>query len=462
MFFINLLLLAGKERSLEMTERIEPFLKIYGSKLDNKNEKSLVRQLVPERNRTISVRESGSRLPGQFFWDWLSGVRLGPPEARIRRTPLIHVVDAVGGFLGAVAVGHFALTRGGWWLLLIIPALPLAVGRARKCHMTIVHQAVHDQLFQLKNPRLRKWANRWVAEILGVLVWIPDFKTYRAAHAVSHHNSQEIATPRDVDGRNVFMIGKRQRAGVPGGVEESDIDTATPRDVEGKEILRIGFLPGKPKEYYWSLMWRTFTSPRFYLSDVMKRLSNGLLTAPWYRRVASAIFLCGMFALVWLTSAWPTFIVFYLLPIFPLFRLSGVLQQISEHMWGTHMNLIGSQQRLPLVCQGRFLFDEVPSRNLGRVAWLRAMAVWWLRVPYHLLVRVCVLCGDLQLHHDHHLHPRSRQWTSATRACSQRMKEDTEQQYNHAWSMGEALDRVFTAMAAAPPLEKEWLNELDD
>src|SRR5205085_11389798 len=117
--------------------------------------KSPVKQLVPERNRTIAVRESGSRLPGQFFWDWLSGVRLGRSEARIKRTPFIHVVDACGGFMIAVAVGHFALTHGGWWLLLIVPALPLAVGRARKCHMTIVHQAVHDQLFQTKSPRLR-------------------------------------------------------------------------------------------------------------------------------------------------------------------------------------------------------------------------------------------------------------------------------------------------------------------
>jgi hypothetical protein len=457
-------LLAARQirKGREMKERVETVVRGYGSKPKNEKEKSLFIRLVPERNRTIAVRESGSGLPAQFFWDWLSGVRLDHSEARLKRTPLMHVIDAFGGFLFAVAIGHFALRHGGWWLLLLIFALPLAVGRARKCHMTIVHQAVHDQLFQIKNPRLRKWANRWVADVLGVVFWLPDYKIYRAAHAVSHHNSQEIATPRDVDGREVFMFGKKGSRVVPEHSHESDIDTATPKDAEGKEILRIGFLPGKPREYYWSLLWRTFTSPVFYLSDMMKRLRYSLFIAPWYRRFASGFFICGIIALTWLTRSWPTFVIFYLLPVFPLFRLSGVLQQLSEHMWGTHMNLIGSQDRLPLVCQGRFLFDEVPSRNLGRAEWRRATALWWMRVLYHLLMRVCVLCGDLQLHHDHHLNPRSRQWTSASHACSKRMKEDMQQQYTHTWSMGEALDRVFKAMAAAPPLDQEWLDELDD
>jgi hypothetical protein len=41
------------------------------------------------------------------------------------------------------------------------------------------------------------------------------------------------------------------------------------------------------------------------------------------------------------------------------------------------------------------------------------------------------------------------------------MKTDKKNQYTHAWSLGEALGRVFTAMSSAPPLEQKWLDELN-
>ena len=52
------------------------------------------------------------------------------------------------------------------------------------------------------------------------------------------------------------------------------------------------------------------------------------------------------------------------------------------------------------------------------------------------------------------------EWTRSSHACVVRMKADNDQQYAHAWSLGEALDRVFTAMSAAPPLEQKWMDEL--
>lgn len=415
-------------------------------------------RLVPERNRTLAVRESGAGLPAQFFWDWLSGVWLRTRPGLLKRTPLTHAADSLGLFLLMIAAGHFALKAGGWWLLVLCIAVPVAAGRARKCHMTIVHQAVHNQLFQLRSPRSRQLVNRVFAELLGVLVWIPDFNAYRASHAVSHHSLHELATPRDLDARELYMMGVVE----PGGARSREALTATPLDDDGREIFRIGFLPGRPREYYWSLMWRTIASPRFYVADFVKRVRYGLFAAPAYRRISSFAFVCAALVAAWLTSGWLTLLLLYVLPVFPLFRLSGLLQQLSEHMWGVHMGLVGSPERLPLVCQGRFLFDELPARDAGQLQWARAMAVWCARVPYHLLVRVCVLCGDLQFHNDHHFHPRSPRWVDAMRECTQHIRDDRRHHYTHSWSLGEALDRVFTAMAAAPPLEREWLDDLCD
>lgn len=415
---------------------------------------------VPERNRSISIRMSGRNLPGQIFWDWLSGVPLSRQHAWFSRTPLMHVLDSVGGLFAAMSLAYVAIRLNGWWLLLLVLALPLIVGRARKCHMTIVHQAVHDQLFQTRNYRHGKLANRLLAETIGVLIWIPDFQTYRKAHAISHHNPEETATPKDLDGKIVFtMRYGDSRNDCKVHCEEVD-DMATTRDLSGKEVFALGFMPGMPREYYRRLLRRIILSPRFYLADFWQRFRFSLFGAPWYRRVASALFSLCIVALTWFYDGWEALILIYILPIFPLFKLCGLLQQLSEHMWGTHMELVGSRERLPLICQGRFLFDEVPSAELPWGVRLRATIRWWLRVPYHLLVRICVLGGDLPAHHDHHFHPRAGDWVSATHACLARMKSDAKQRYSHAWSLGEALDRVFTEMSCAPPLERKWLDEL--
>lgn len=452
----------GGEARLRMSKNLVPNIRSWKqpSTLIQEEGEQTKTEVPNERNRSISIRQSGSKLPFQFFWDWLSGVPLQQPHMWFRRTPLMHVIDSVGGLFAATALGYVALTLKGWWLLLLIVALPLILGRARKCHMTIVHQAVHDQLFQSKKRQRRQLANRLVAEVIGILIWIPDFQTYRKAHAISHHNPEETATPKDLDGKIVFTI---RYGDLWGGIEDyadGDGDTATTRDIDGKEVFKLGFVPGMPRQYYWKLLLRIVASPWFYISDVYQRIYFSLFKAPWYRRVASSLFLVLAAILCWYSSSWVTLVVLYFIPVFPLFKLSGLLQQLSEHMWGTHMDLIGSRERLPLVCQGRYLFDQVPEPQLAWDDRVRATIIWWVRVPYHLLVRVCILGGDLQAHHDHHFHPRALEWTSASHACLARMRADKDHKYTHAWSLGEALDRVFTAMSVAPPLEQKWLDEL--
>ena len=381
----------GGEARLRNRKKLAPSGRSGGrhSALTHQERDQANTQIEGERNRSISIRMSGSNLPCQFFWDWVSGVPLRQPNIWFERTPLMHVIDSVGGLFVTIVVGHVALTFGGWWLLLLVVSLPLALGRARKCHMTIVHQAVHDQLVQVKSRQRRKWANRLIAEAIGVFLWIPDFQTYKKAHAISHHSLEETATPKDIDGKVVFTM---RYGGLWGGPDraEDDADTATPRDLDGKAVFQLGFVPGMPREYYWKLLRRIVSSPRFYFSDLYQRVHFSLFTAPWYRRAASCLFLISTLALCWLTSSWATFLVLYFLPVFPLFKLSGILQQLSEHMWGTHMQLVGTRERLPLVCQGRFLFDQVPGRDLPRGTRLKAFVIWWVRVPYHLLVRLCV------------------------------------------------------------------------
>jgi hypothetical protein len=82
--------------------------------------------------------------------------------------------------------------------------------------------------------------------------------------------------------------------------------------------------------------------------------------------------------------------------------------------------------------------------------------VWTVRFfCYHLPVRVAVLPGDSMHHDHHHRHPRTEEWTISTYERFDHLRNGCpgfeDYPHSHAWSLGEAIDRVFTRMSAAAP-----------
>ena len=113
----------------------------------------------------------------------------------------------------------------------------------------------------------------------------------------------------------------------------------------------------------------------------------------------------------------------YVVPLFVVFNITGLIGTFSEHHWGTLLDK-PARLRLVLLQQSRFLLDEVPDPTLPAAR----------RVG-----------------------PRTEEWTNSTYERFDHLENGckgfTQYPHTHAWSIGEAIERVFERMAAAPPPE---------
>lgn len=382
--------------------------------------------LTQPRNRDTAIRNSVRALPGQRFFDWLSGCPQDGSTPPKWRTPATHTLDAVGGFFLAWAAAAASVLSGSVVVAACIlpPALLVMTGRARKMFITIEHQVVHSQLFRIKSRPLRVWLNRLVGELVGVSLWLPEPSHYKETHAESHHNFDELATPKDKDGISFF---------------------------------RLGFRPGLPVADYWRLLWRTLTSPHFYLRETGKRVRLSLFESSRLRLVLSWLWLAALLVPAPWVGGWWAALAVYGTAVFVGFPAAGLLQTAGRHHWGCHLDKLGTRERTARVCQGRFLLDPYPSPGAG----VRARAVFWLRlVFYHLPVRLAVLNGDVQHHDWHHRVPGSKDWAASGHARARDAAAGTPGwqglPYTHTWTLFEAIGRTFAAMSAAPPLTEEW------
>jgi hypothetical protein len=383
------------------------------------------------RRLGFAIRKSVSHLPCQWFFTWLSGCPLPGELPRFQRSPLLHTLDTVGGFVIAVVLGAWLLASGSFWLVagLLPPIMLLAVGRARKSYITIEHQVVHCQLFRLKSRPLRQWCNRVVGEFIGLVLWVPEPDLYHETHAESHHKNSDVATPRDRDGAPFF---------------------------------RLGFLPGMAERAYWELLWWTLADPRFYLRQTGERLWLSLVNSSRRRVILSWILAATLLAPLFVISGWWAFLTVYLISIFVGFPIAGLLQMSGRHFWGCHMDKLGTCARTALVCQGRFLLDPYPPPGapLGAHLWF-----WARLLGYHLPARITVLNGDVQHHDWHHRYPGSPFWNESGHARMRDIENgspgwDHLAPYTHTWSLGESIARTFQEMSAAPPFSDEWLAQV--
>jgi fatty acid desaturase len=377
--------------------------------------------LESPRNLNTEVRESVSRsiqatFPApiarlcEAFITWLCACPHRGERQLVRRSKTAYAVEAFGGFGLAVVLGHFLLVFGLWWLLPI--AWLILAGRTWAL-FNIFHHATHDTLFKSKR------VNRTLAFCSSIMSFSSSLESYRKEHIQSHH-TRAMCTYQDEEA--VFMP--------------------------------LGFPPGKPKSYYYRRLAWLLATPWTYVLYTRYRLWDWQKDEPWRRKIAVWSFAVILVVGAWQLHLMTTFLLAYFVPLFVVFNVTGLLGTFSEHHWGTLLDE-PARLRLVLLQQSRFLLDEAPERSLPRSRRTLAWGRWWARLLcYHLPVRVAVLPGD-SIHHDHHhRHPRTEQWTISTFERFDHLENGcpgfADYPHSHAWSLGEAIDRVFTRMSAAP------------
>ncbi|HKS47185.1 MAG TPA: fatty acid desaturase [Amycolatopsis sp.] len=399
----------------------DPFLEVGHSAPETaqgREERAFVER---SRNLTTEVRESVSRAIRRMFprpvavlleaaVTWVSGCPHRGQQELVKRGKVAYTLEAFGGFAVAVVLAHLAVVTELWFVL---PVLWLVLAGRTWALFNIFHHATHNTLFRSKR------LNRVLAFWISIISFSSSLDSYRKEHIRSHH-TRAMCTYEDKEA--VFMS--------------------------------LGFSPGMPKSYYYRRLAWLILSPRTYLLYTRYRLWDWQKQEPWPRRIAVWAYAAALVAVAYRLDLMESLLLSYVVPLFVVFNITGLLGTFSEHHWGTLLDK-PARVRLVLLQQSRFLLDSAPDRTLPLRRRMTGWARWWGRLLfYHLPVRVAVLPGD-SVHHDHHhRHPRTETWTSSTYERFDHVCNGCPGFENfphtHAWSLGEAIDRVFTRMSAAP------------
>jgi fatty acid desaturase len=372
------------------------------------------------RNVTTEVRESVSRpiqavfpravsVPLEAAVTWMSGCPHKGQQPLYRRTRLGCTLEAFLGFGAAVACGYVIVDFGLWYLLPI--QWIILVGRTWAV-FNIFHHATHDTLFQSSR------ANRAIAFVGSLISFSSSLDSYRAEHIRSHH-TRAMCTYDDQEA----------------------------------PFMSLGFRPGLAVSYYeWRLAWLILT-PWTYILYTRYRLWDWQKSEPIARRIAVWGFAIALLGSAVGTGTLRNLLFAYVIPLFAVFNVTGVLGSLSEHHWGTLL-YEAPKTRLVLLQQSRFLLDPAPSetRTIRRLA---GWAIWLMRaLCYHLPVRIAVLPGDSINHDHHHRHPKTDDWPQSTYERFDHIDGDcpgfNQYPHTHAWTLGEAIARVFDRMSRAP------------
>lgn len=146
------------------------------------------------------IRESYTRLPLQGFWSWLTGKELHYRAKELKGSVLGALVWSttwfIGGLIGTVYISvNDSLSN--WFLVFTII---FSVAGARYIVATMIHQAVHNSLFD--TPLL----NRIYSEVFSTILIVQPFDSYRKFHVEEHH-SEAFSTMDDKDLSALYKLG---------------------------------------------------------------------------------------------------------------------------------------------------------------------------------------------------------------------------------------------------------------
>jgi fatty acid desaturase len=336
------------------------------------------------------------------------------PGQRVPRTvlpPLANVVATVVQWPAAVALGvllyQISLPLG----VLCTPLIwLLSLNSLRRLQVVVAHHAVHREI--VRSHRL----SYAIQAVVSAMSLVHNWEDYFEDHVRGHHS------------RKVFT---------------------TPSDPDAAFLLQLGFRPGMSLPTLRRRLHRCVVSPRFHWLFLKARYLTNFTTAPAHRKIMALVVVACLAGTFFLMPA-PIAVVLVLVPMFPLYHVSALLQFISEHNWLVTEHAPVSADDYARRTRGRFCITALPRAGTSLHRRITGWARWLIRVLVFVLpTRFGVLVGDLPAHDLHHLYPQEHDWTgSLWRRQDIIERGDSKGMRDREFStLTTAIDSVFVGMS---------------
>lgn len=386
--------------------KLKPFQQVADSS-DQTNPRQGLRQLTLGLPKLIDV-------PVQAWLTNLTGVPYTGQKPLLKVVPIYYLfvglILAVGGGIASISIISYNP--------LLCPLLPLTelltLGGAWQLSTVVNHYAGgHSKV--VNNQKV----DRILAQLLSIFCLTTPTEIFSEYHSLGHHDFKKLST-----------------------LEDPDMLT----------MVKWKFLPGMPKEYYWSLLRQLIISPKWHLSVLQGRLRSNILDneVSILRRLGAILFCFTLLVSVTVTDSWLGFIIGWLLPLTVGFQIAFLLELVTKHLWG-----LAQKPDMPEKLYyesksfGRYLGKQPPFGE-NFTSWL----VWVLGMIGDCILRIVVIPADLVVHDYHHARPMSSKWAMAIwqrqeeieRGCPGRAEI-----YQGIWGFWQAVDKVFETLSTATP-----------
>jgi len=379
------------------------------------------------RATDYDVREQmaglGSNLPRilgklfQAFLTWITGKPHRGQTPFIRLNSVHHFwLTLLCLFLG-VSISVFAIRRGHFYLLLLLPSLALTVSAQRKLFLSIVHGTLHGTF--VRSVRI----SRIVADTITLLIFSPPYSYLYTAHVGKHHG-KAFCTLEDPDAQALYAFGMR---------------------------------PGMKRDNLWKCFLRTMFSPRFHATFLWLRIQTNFRISSPMRLIAVLVVGALTVLLLHRYHAWFAFAIAWLIPNIVGFQIAALVNFAGEHRWYSEPGKGSDRLRWYLQrTHGRFVGSRLPDRYLSGwqryLAWLR----WWFVLLFwHLPLRLMIIPADMPAHDHHHANVKG-DWANAIYDRQRALEAGAP--YTETWGVFKAIDLFFDELAQLPPINKPSLQ----
>ena len=366
------------------------------------------------------VRASMSRLPRplQLPLTMLTG-KPAAGQRRLPLTPTAHVAAALASMLAGLVVSGYALTHGGWTLLLILPGWAMTLHGMRNLRMMVFHQCAH------RNMWARSRLDAAVGRMVSGLLIIQNFERYRGEHVADHHARHHM-TLRDPTVQ-AFLVS-------------------------------LELAPGMSRREMWARMLGKLVSPRFHLAFLRARVLSYFHGASPLERTATVVFMASVGGICSLVEGgWTFLLIAWLIPLTVLYQMSNTLRLCVKHTFPL-MEFDDGRQRgrdhFASLTNAIFIGEAAPTSGRGGLRALGSWIRWFARMLFiHFPSRYLVLTGDTVVHDFHHRRPMTRDWANYifAREDDARTGHQGWPEYRHVWGLVPAIDTVFASLSAADP-----------
>jgi len=327
--------------------------------------------------------------------------------------PVHHLCAAFASMAAGVAVTSAALAAGRWWLFALLPGWAVTLHGMRNLRMMIYHQCAHRNMYA--RPR----SDAAIGQLSSSLLIVQNFRRYSEEHVADHHAVHHM-TLRDPTVQAI--------------------------------LLSLELRPGMTVRQMRRRLLAKLVSPRFHAAFAVARIRSFAHGSERGERACALLLYGAATAAAVVTGHWLTFIVAWLIPLFPMFQVSNTLRLCVKHTFpGQAAGARSGKAYFASLTNAIFLGEAAPAPRSDRGAlwpWLR----WTARMVFlHFPARYLVLTGDTVCHDFHHRRPRARNWANYIFARQQDIERGHPgwPPYREAWGLGPAITLVFGSLAAA-------------